>query len=1307
MKAINRKIKIFTCVAILVCTFSNISIASPENRIFYNINNLYGTSLRGANSVTKDDKGFIWISSKTGILRLTKDDHRKYLLPYVTTDVLTVNLIYENSQLIAYTNNGQFFQYDPLYDEFNLVCDIRQIMNSTHVVVQNVLVDGNGTYFIASSLGLYKYTNEGKLILLTKREINEQHIEWNESNRDMIFLGRGDGIWEMDSRNGKTRRLCKNDDLNSFNVSELFYDKDMKNLWIGTSSGDLFFYNAIDSIMRRADIERLPDHPILAIEANTDSTVMLGFDGQGLWELNREGTRVLNVYREDVDNPSSLSGNGVYDIYSDRNQRVWVCTYSGGVSFFEQSNSMVTQIKHQINYSNSLVNNTVNDVFEDRNGNLWFATNNGISKWNVSSDKWTSFYENETDQARVFLSVYEDTRGNIWAGTWSSGIFVFDGDTGREIKRLSQADRFGDFIFDVTEDAKGDIWIVGVVENVIRYDTEVDEFQEYGTQPVYVIREYNSEEMLLGCSYGLVLLNKQNRTVKTLLDGYIIHDILIRENEIWCATSGGGLIRYNVRKGIIKKYTIDSGLPSNFVNSVIYSDGYLWLGTESGLCRFNPDEEDVLTYSSIIPLANASFNQDASCRLSDGKLIWGTNDGAIMFDPNFLRSHKTEGTIFFQDIVVSGKTIRDSTVFDLKTPVDSLNEITLAYHQNTVTFELLPIGVSASESKFSWKIEGIDEAWSAPTSNRLLTFANLPSGEFELKIRLHNNSLSQIMDERSIGIKIKPPFWKAWWFYLFGTLFVTAIFYFFFRYHINLIQQLHSEEKIRFFANTAHEIRTSLTLISGPVEGIRKEAKLSEKGKYYLNLAVEQINNLSKVATQLLDFQKFDKGKEQLNLKTVNVVDLIGQRKMMFETYAQKKNIQLLFYPEPQSCIAAIDSGMIEKVVDNLISNAIKYSHEGGTVIINFSCNKKTWIMTVKDQGIGISQKGQKQLFKEFYRSENAVNSEVIGSGIGLLMVKNYVEKHGGSITCLSRENEGSTFKIEIPLRRKLSGYPVSEKGFVESESHIAADNASDTIVVKENTGKQKSLSILIVEDNEKLKNFLEVSLSDEFNVTSASNGREAWELITKKFPDIVVSDIMMPEMDGFELCRKIKSTYDTSHIPLILLTALTEKAEQLHGLGLGADAYLTKPFDISLLIGRIKSIVLNRKTIREKALKLIDRESNGPIIENELNDKFVKKALEVVKSNISNPQFGKDEFAFEMNVSSSLLYKKVKSLTDQSPSDFIKSVRLNYALELLQSGEHTVTEISEKAGFSSLGYFSTVFKKFYGKLPTDILNAK
>ena len=543
---------------------------------------------------------------------------------------------------------------------------------------------------------------------------------------------------------------------------------------------------------------------------------------------------------------------------------------------------------------------------------------------------------------------------------------------------------------------------------------------------------------------------------------------------------------------------------------------------------------------------------------------------------------------------------------------------------------------------------------------------------------------------------------------MFVILFVIAILYFFFRYHINLIQQLHSEDKIRFFANTTHEIRTTLTLVRGPIEEITKESfKLSEKGKYYLNLAVGQINNLSKIATQLLDFQKFDKGKEQLNLKNVNLVELIAQRIAMFETYAQKKNIQLLFHSELNSCTASVDVGMMSKVIDNLISNAIKYSYNGGQVNVDFSCVRKNAVLTVKDQGIGISQKGQKQLFKEFYRSENAVNSEIIGSGIGLLMVKNYVEKHGGNISFTSRENAGSTFKIEIPLRSRYAAHSVNEIHIANSEKYAGDGNLSQPEELKNINKTEKDLSILVVEDNDKLRNFMEVSLSDEFNVTSASNGREAWDLITKKFPDIVVSDIMMPEMDGFELCRKMKSTYDTSHIPLILLTALTEKAEQLHGLGLGADAYLTKPFDISLLIGRIKSIVSNRKTIRDKALKLIDRESSAPIIENELNDKFVKKALEVVKSNISNPKFGKDEFAFEMNVSSSLLYKKMKSLTDQSPSEFIKSVRLNYALELLQSGEHTVTEISEKAGFSSLGYFSTVFKKFYGKLPTDILNAK
>ncbi|MFO8000928.1 MAG: response regulator [Marinilabilia sp.] len=1301
MKTIKPYIKILSFVLIFLFVFPFFSGAEPVNKRFYNINEVYGTSLRGANSICKDQRGFIWLSTKTGVLRLSEDDPKKYLLPYVTADVLTVDLVYRNGQLFAYTNNGQFFRYDPVYDRFDFIFDLREILESNFLVVHGLAVDEQENFFVATSLGLYAGTGKNEFELISDSTGEVFNIEWYDE--DHLFVGKSEGIWKTNIRTKESEALYKSDSPESFQPSSLFYDEKVKRLWIGTNTGRLHLYDIKDGKHHYTGPKQLPKHPVLAIEANTDSTVMLGFDGQGLWEMNRKGSEVLNIYREDVDDPTSLSGNGVYDIYTEENNRVWVATYSGGVSFFEQSSPMVTQIKHRINDPNSLINNTVNDVHEDREGNIWFATNNGISRWDTDSDQWTSFYENEDGQARVFLSVYEDSHGNIWGGTWSTGVFVLDGKTGRQIRHFGQDEEpgsyAGNFIFDTTEDRQGYMWIAGVVENILRYNTETDDLQDYGSQPVYLIEEYSENKMILGCSYGLILLDKNSGAVDILMDGYVIHDILIQDDDIWCGTSGGGLIKYNMNDENLQEYTIENGLPSNFVNSVSYANGYFWLGTENGLCRFYPEKEEVLTYSSIIPLANASFNQDADSRLANGKLLFGTNNGAIMFDPALLQAHESDGAIFIQDIIISGKTIRDTTIFELTQPVDSLEEIALKYNQNTITFDLLPLGNSASESKFSWKIEGIEDSWSIPSSNRLLSIANLPSGDFDLKIRLYNNSLSQVIDERTIGIQITPPFWGTWWFYLVAVLFVVGIIYFFLRYHINLIQQLHSEEKIRFFADTAHEIRTSLTLISGPVDELDKESNLSEKGRYYLNLAREQINSLSKVATQLLDFQKFDKGKEQLNLRMVNLVRLVDQRKLMFDAYARKKNIQLLFRSEVDECTSAVDVGMMEKAIDNLISNAVKYSHEGGKVFIELECNSESWKLKVIDEGIGISRKGQKQLFKEFYRSKNAVNSEIIGSGIGLLMVKNYVEKHGGSITCESQEQVGSTFTITIP--RQENSLEHLEIKNIDEESEASSGKTE----IPENLNKKKEdgWNILIVEDNEKLKDFLSVSLSDDFNVYTTPNGKEAWEFIRKKLPDLVVSDIMMPEMDGFELCRLIKSTYETSHIPIILLTALSEKAQQLQGLGLGADAYLTKPFDAQLLIGRIKSIIANRRTVREKALKLIDHKVDTSLMGNEHNDKFVKKALEVVKSNMANSKYGKEEFALEMNVSTSLLYKKMKSLTDQSPTDFIKSVRLSYALELLKSGEFTVTEVSEKSGFSTVGYFSTVFKKFYGKSPTEI----
>jgi DNA-binding response OmpR family regulator len=394
----------------------------------------------------------------------------------------------------------------------------------------------------------------------------------------------------------------------------------------------------------------------------------------------------------------------------------------------------------------------------------------------------------------------------------------------------------------------------------------------------------------------------------------------------------------------------------------------------------------------------------------------------------------------------------------------------------------------------------------------------------------------------------------------------------------------------------------------------------------------------------------------------------------------------------------------MEKIIDNLISNAVKYSHNGGKVIIEFKADKNRWTLTVKDSGIGISKKAQRKLFREFYRGENAMNAKIVGSGIGLLLVKNYVTIHGGTILFESQENIGSTFQVVIPFKE------VAEKEQtipILLEPELILDVTDDLITTTETYPENihtRKMSVLIVEDNDELRKFIANKIENEFTTFVAEDGEIAWQIILSHLPDLIISDVMMPNKNGFELCKQVKANYETSHIPVILLTALTDKAKQLQGLGLGADDYLTKPFDMSLLIQKIRTIIRNREVVIEKALRLISKDTTEPLLANDINDKFVKKLMEVAWANMANASFDKDEFASAMNVSPSLLYKKVKSLTGQSPTDLIKTIRLRHASELLQTRKYTVTEVSEMCGFSSVGYFSTVFKNFFGKSPSEIV---
>ena len=1288
---------------LIVVLFLHITISQSSNVKFYNINTIYGISMREAASVCSDKDGFIWAACKTGVMRLTEDDHRIYQLPYEAADYLTTKLVYSQSMLIAYTNNGQIFRYNPIFDKFDLVVNLRLYTDAKYMNIHQLAIDPQGAYWISSSYGLHKLQN--KILTKVRTDAGEAYgASWFDDTH-LLTAGKK-GIWMTDTKTMKDLCIYKNTAIDPFQVSSLFFDNKAKKLWIGTLSDGLFRFDFSSKALNKEPLYSLPKQPILAMESNSDSTLLIGIDGQGIWELDKRSNKILSVYKQDADNPSSLRGDGVYDIFCDHKKRVWVCTYSGGVSFYEQSIPLVNHITHYPNTLNSLNNNDVNKIIEDKKGNIWFATDNGISCWLKKTNQWKTFYSNKKEQAQVFLSLCEDNEGRIWAGSYSSGVYVIDGNTGKEVAHYYKGDNKSimscNYVFDIMKDSQGDIWVGGTEGDIFCYLSKEKKFRKYGGQSTNSFVEVAANQILSVSSFGLSMINKITGAEKVLIEGLTPNDIAVIGNDAWLCTRGDGLIRFDLKKHTIEKFTTKAGLPSNYINSVLKEGDYLWLGTENGLCRFSLKNKSVLVYSSLLSLSHVSFNAASHCILRDGDWMWGTNNGAVSFNPAKLRKSNQDGKIFFQNLTVSGRSIRDSSILKLESPVDSLKEIKVKYNQNTLTLELLPLGLSSSDSKFSWKMDGLESKWNQPVSHRIITYTNLPSGVFTLKIRLYDSSMSQLIAERKITIRVTPPFWRTWWFIFFLTLLFTGIIYLMFRLYIDRLNKLHTEEKIRFFTNTTHDIRTSLTLINAPISELNKEKNLSETGRYYLRLASEQSRRLASVVTQLMDFQKADIGKDHLSLRMVDIVQMVVRRKLMFESFAAGKNIEIHFSTNKESYFTAVDEQKMDNVIDNLISNAVKYSNPESQIQIVLTCSDKNWTLEVTDSGIGISEKAQRQLFKEFYRGENAINAKIIGSGIGLLTVKNYVNLHKGKITCASKENVGSSFKVVIP--------------FAEIEIELAPSPSVDSVMSLQNIiepdvdertkdSKQKEMKILIVDDNDDLRNFMHTTLGGEFETLMAEDGITAWELIEKEIPDLIVSDIMMPNMDGFELCRLVKSTYETSHIPVILLTALSEKTQQLHGLGLGADDYLTKPFDMGLLSQKIKSIIRNRGLVREKALKLTKSNTIEPIFTNDNNDKFIKKALEIVHKNMSNPLFGKEEFASEMNVSTSLLYKKIKSLTDQSPSDFIKSIRLTYALELLQSHKHNVTEVSELCGFSTIGYFSTVFKKHYGKSPTDILD--
>lgn len=1249
---------------------------------FNNINELSGISMREITAVVRDDDGFIWAASRTGILRVTADDYRLYELPYATTDVMQVKMACRGNLLVAATQNGQIFRYNPILNKFEQWFTISSLLGNEDWVT-NLLIDTDGKVWVSTSVGIFFWTGEEVVRFFNDIE-GFSSIALLEDCQALAFIQ--SSIYHINTRDCTQHKLHGHF---PYLISSVRYDERTHRVWIGTYNAGLWKYELMDQTVRKATVTQLPRFIVRDILIPDTTSIWLGIDGGGIWILDSEASRVEQVLHENLDNPISLRGNGVYSLLMDDHQRIWTATNSGGLQYTETARSEVEHLVHGINNPQSLHNNEVNHILTDTRGNLWIATNDGISLRDAHTRKWRQLYNGSQ---LVFLSLAADKKGRIYAGTYGGGVYVLDEATGRELYHYTgnEAGLFGagGFVFATYVDSQGDVWMGGVKGSVYCRHSVTGKLRAYDTQPVYCFAEFSPGQILLGCAYGLLLLDKETGKFDVLLSGYTVHDIAVLGHTVWICTSGDGVIGLDLRNAEQTHITTQQGLPSNYTKSVLLADNNLWIGTDNGLCCYYLPYRQIQKFGTQQQLANTSFSVSAACQLPDGRLAFGSNNGVVLFDPDKVNSISASGRIYFSDIRVSGRSIREIADFDLSVPIDSLSTLHLSYPQTSFTLSVLPLGYVSKSVSFSWKLMGQDDEWTAYTTNRYINYTNLRAGNYMLCIRMYDGSL---LSERQISIVIDPPFWQTIWFRLLMFAVVAGLLFLVVRYYIQHLHRRYSDEKIRFFTRMAHDIRTSLMLIKAPMEELNKEQALSTWGVKCLALALEQTTRLSDTATQLLDFEKLDIGCEQPVFTDLNLTDLIRRRIGIYTAYAAGKQIDVITDITPENYWVQADVRMLERVVDNLLSNAVKYSTSGGRIEVTFTGKAAEWTLRVRDHGMGISKAAQRKLFREFYRSDNAVNAQIVGSGIGLLMTKEYISIHNGKITVTSELGMGTTFDVTIPLR--VASKTQTADNPVETKAGVLI---SDDVEVHD-------MHILIVEDNQTLREFMMHPLREHFRVTTAQDGQEAWEMMNELQPDLVVSDVVMPRMDGFELCRRIKSTYETSHIPVILLTALSDKTNQLHGLGLGADNYLVKPFDMALLASHITSIIRNRRTVLQKAIEAKHDDARS-IVANRMNDEFIKKAIECVRTNIANENFGKEEFAAALALSQSLLYKKIKALTNLSVVEFIRSIRLNYAMEKLRSGEYNVTEVSEMCGFNTPAYFSKVFKEYFGKTPTEVM---
>lgn len=1240
---------------IWVATSYGLSIYNEKNddfeRILNDPKNPSSLSSNKVNCLFQDSKKRIWVGTSGGLNLLDSEKDRTFKR-FLTTPGLGVWSIGEdhwgriwigtNSGLMCIINSHNkmvFKQFPDFNSKMNQAVDNR---------VTSLVEDHENNLWIGT-----KQTGLSKLNLLTEKFTT---LSYSDNNQVGIV---------------------------SNNIRKIIVDAQGK-IWIGTLHGVNVYDPATQKLAvlqnTPGDISSLSQNSVYDIFQDKQGIIWIGtyFGGVNMVYPNHTPFRIYSS----KPNNKGLSGRVISAITEDNQHNLWIGTEGEGVNYFDRKTNTYRHYLFSINNPNSVGSNLIKAILKDKKGRIWVGTHlGGLNLFNPASESFTRYKSKKGDSTSVssdeITSLFEDSKGRFWVGT-NLGLNIFDPATGKF--RRNQVNGNTDPIAFIYEDSHNRIWLA-TVNNL---------YLLANNNRFFVPKKVDNQEVFAGGGASCILEDKKG--------------------NFWIGTIRDGIYKLGAKGDSYVHFSQTEGLPSNNIVGLLEDDlGNLWISTDNGLAKYNQKENTFRIYNVKDGLPSNEFNYNSSLKDSKGEFYFGTLSGLVGFFPNQIRENTAAPQVIFTGLKLFNKPVEINAENKLLPENISITPaITFESRQNVFAIDFAILNfIKPEKNRYAYKLEGFEKNWNyveTPTA----TYTNLSPGSYVLLAKGCNNDGIWSNQVSRLLIEVRPPFYKTWWAYLFYLIVSFAVVFIVLRYLF--IRALLAKEKetgqsrLNFFTNISHEIRTPLTLILGPLDKLLHETQSDYGLNKQLHVVKNNTDRLMRLVTELLDFRKAEAGKMRLHVGPENIVSFCNEIYLAFKNMAESRNIDYVFKCPEAELTIYFDKPQLEKVLFNLLSNAFKFTKDGGKIVLEIINQSDRVNISVTDTGKGLSAADQANIFTNFYQADEPSN---IGTGIGLAFSKSIVELHHGQIkvTSINQPNGGKKTSFGFYLRKGTTHFKASEllqhQTSPENQNYYPQQetNLQATAEVVSKKGKK----LLIADDNIEIRKFIVHIFQQDYQILEASSGLEAWQICSQKLPDLIISDVMMPGMDGFELCHKLKTDDRTSHIPVILLTARAAYIHQINGLETGADAYITKPFDVNLLKLNVRNLIASRTLLQKKYAQLLSLSPQVPEPIG-LDQVFLKKLIHILEEHIGDSDFSIPTLSALIGISQAVLYKKIRAVTGVSVNEFIKTMRLKRAAQLLRQGELNIKEIAYAVGFSDRKYFSNEFKRAFGKTPTEFI---